>query len=173
MSSKISLRDQRSSQRRRREGFTLLELLVVIAIIATLAAVVAPSIFQNVGDAKVVSAKSQLDILSLALNQYRLDNDAYPTTRQGLSALRELPGPDDVGESPRNWRGPYLSRAVPLDPWGRAYVYVAPGVINTQSFDLYTMGRDGKPGGSGEDTDLTSWGGPIQQGVSFGPGAAP
>lgn len=150
-----------TSRRRARSGFTLLELLVVIAIIAALAAVVAPSIFRNVGDAKVASAKSQLDIFSLALNQYRLDNDAFPTTRQGLQALREMPGADDNGELPRNWRGPYLSRAIPLDPWGRPYVYLSPGQVNSQSFDLYTLGRDGKPGGTGEDADLTSWSGPV------------
>ena len=146
---------------RARRGFTLLELLVVIAIIATLAAVIAPSIFRNVGDAKIASAKSQLDVLALALNQYRMDNDAFPSTRQGLQALRTTPGVDDSGEPPRNWRGPYLSRAVPLDPWGRPYVYVAPGQVNTQSFDLYTLGRDGKSGGTDEDADLTSWGGAV------------
>src|SRR5436190_11911303 len=88
VSFKTDHRQSRSVRRRQRAGFTLLELLVVIAIIATLAAVVAPSVFRNVGDAKVASAKSQLEILSLALNQYRLDNDTYPSTRQGLQALR-------------------------------------------------------------------------------------
>ena len=161
MSFRTEQSDAAVSHVRARSGFTLLELLVVIAIIAALAAVVAPSIFRNVADAKVASAKSQLDIFSLALNQYRLDNDAFPTTRQGLQALREMPGADENGELPRNWRGPYLSRAVPLDPWGRAYVYLSPGQANPQSFDLYTLGRDGKPGGSGEDSDLTSWGGSV------------
>src|SRR5262245_41858871 len=81
----------RNSAERRRRGFTLIELLVVIAIIATLAAVVAPSIFRNVGDAKVSAAKSQIELLSLALNSYRLDNDAFPTSDQGLAALRTAP----------------------------------------------------------------------------------
>jgi len=169
VSSRTDSRRQPPSNLRRPVGFTLLELLVVIAIIATLAAVVAPSIFHNVGDAKLVAAKSQLDILSLALNQYRLDNDSYPTTQQGLAALRELPDPDASGDSPRNWRGPYLSRIVPLDPWGRPYVYVAPGLVNKQSFDLYTLGRDGKPRGTGEDADVTSWGGPVQSTLSVAP----
>lgn len=159
------------ARRKQKPGFTLLELLVVIAIIATLAAVVAPSIFRNVGDAKIASAKSQLEILSLALNQYRLDNDAFPTTRQGLEALREMPGPDDAGELPRNWRGPYLSRVVPTDPWGRPYVYIAPGQANPQSYDLYTLGRDGKFGGSGEDADVTSWGGPVTAATFSAPSA--
>jgi general secretion pathway protein G len=140
-------------------GFTLIELIVVIAIIATLAAVVAPSIFRNVGDAKVGAAKSQLEVFALALNAYRLDNDNFPTTDQGLEALRTSP---TVGDPPRNWRGPYLSRMVPLDPWGRPYIYISPGKANPQSFDLYTLGRDGRPAGDGEDADLTSWGGPVE-----------
>jgi general secretion pathway protein G len=131
---------------------------VVIAIIATLAAVVAPSIFRNVGDAKVSAAKSQIELLSLALNSYRLDNDVFPTSEQGLAALRTVPV---TGEPPRNWKGPYLSRVLPDDPWGRPYVYVSPGRANPQSFDLYSLGRDGREGGSGEDADITSWGGPV------------
>ena len=151
-----------SCNRRRtvRRGFTLIALLVVIAIIATLAAVVAPAIFRNVGDAKTTSAKSQVDLLALALNSYRLDNDVFPTSEQGLEALRTLPV---AGEPPRNWRGPYLSKVVPSDPWGRPYVYVEPGRENPSSFDLYTLGRDGKLGGEGEDADITSWGGPVKQ----------
>lgn len=152
--------------RRTKTGFTLLELLVVIAIIATLAAVVAPAVFRNVGDAKAASAKSQIEIFSLALNQYRLDNDALPSSEQGLAALRvppSLPGVD--GAPPRNWRGPYLQRTVPLDPWGHSYVYVAPGTVNTTSYDLYSLGRDGRPGGQGEDADLTSWGGDVPAGA--------
>jgi general secretion pathway protein G len=139
-------------------GFTLIELIVVIAIIAVLASVVAPSIFRNVGDAKQAAARSQLEVFATALNQYRLDNDTYPTTDQGLEALRTLP---TQGDPVRNWRGPYLSRLVPLDPWGRPYSYISPGVENPQTFDLYTLGRDGKIGGEGEDADLTSWGGPV------------
>ncbi len=146
-------------RRTRRKAFTLIELIVVIAIIATLAAVVAPAVFRNVGDAKVGAAKSQIEVFALALNAYRLDNDNFPTNEQGLEALRTAP---TTGDPPRNWRGPYLSRVVPLDPWGRPYIYIAPGKANPQSFDLYTLGRDGKPGGDGEDVDITSWGGPVQ-----------
>lgn len=144
----------------RRGGFTLLELLVVLAIIATLVGLVAPSIFRNVGDAKADAAKSQLEIFGLALDAYRLDNDAYPTTVQGLEALWTKP---TTGDLPRNWRGPYLRKDVPLDPWGRPYTYVAPGVENPTSYDLYTMGRDGTVGGADEDADITSWGGPVHQ----------
>jgi len=141
-----------------RRAFTLIELIVVIAIIATLAAVVAPAIFQNVGDAKTSAAKSQVEMLGLALNAYRLDNDRFPTSEQGLEALRT---PPVAGEVPRNWRGPYLTRVVPVDPWGRTYLYVSPGTGNPKSYDLYTLGRDGRPGGVDEDSDVTSWGGPV------------
>ena len=137
-------------------GFTLIELIVVIAIIATLAAVVAPSIFSNVGDARRSAAKSQIQVLALALDQYRLDNDTYPTTDEGLGALRAPPGAEL-----RSWRGPYLRQTVPLDPWGRAYVYRSPGEINRTSYDLFTLGRDGTPGGTDEDMDVTSWGGSV------------
>jgi general secretion pathway protein G len=142
-----------------RRAFTLIELIVVIAIIATLAAVVAPAIFQNVGDAKISAAKSQVEMLGLALNAYRLDNDRFPTSDQGLEALRTMPATGDI---PRNWRGPYLTRLVPNDPWGRGYVYVSPGVRNPKSYDLYTLGRDGSAGGLDEDLDVTSWGGPVR-----------
>ena len=161
----MSSKGERNTAWAAREGFaappafTLIELLVVIAIIATLAAVVAPAVFRNVGDAKTTSAKSQVELLALALSSYRLDNDFYPTTDQGLEALRAMPV---AGERPRNWKGPYLSRIVPMDPWGRPYVYVQPGRENPTSFDLYTLGRDGRPGGEGEDADVTSWGGPVR-----------
>jgi general secretion pathway protein G len=144
---------------RARAGFTLIELLVTIAIIATLAAIVAPSLFGNIGEARRGTAKSQIQILSLALDAYRLDNDSFPTTQQGLEALRSVPSADP----PPNWKGPYLRQLVPLDPWGRPYVYVSPGLSNPNAYDLYTLGKDGKPGGDGEDTDVTSWNGPVRQ----------
>lgn len=143
-----------------RAGFTLIEILVVLAIIATLAALVGPSVFRNVGDSRVGAAKSQIELFALALEQYRLDNHGYPATEQGLSALRTMPL---TGEPPRNWRGPYLRRVVPDDPWGRPYIYVAPGRANPETYDLYSAGRDGRPGGEGEDADVTSWGGTVQQ----------
>ena len=156
----MSSRVDRSRVARARNGFTLIELLVTIAIIATLAAIVAPSLFSNVGQARQNAAKSQIQILSLALDAYRVDNDAYPTTEQGLEALRSIPLSSDP---PTNWRGPYLRQIVPADPWGHPYVYVAPGVANPNAYDLYTLGKDGKPGGEGEDADITSWNGPVRQ----------
>lgn len=143
-----------------RRGFTLIELLVVIAILAALAALVAPEVLRNAGDARTQAAKSQIEMLGLALDGYRLDNHAYPSNEQGLAALRTLPV---SGELPRNWRGPYLRRVVPVDPWGRPYVYITPGRANPSGFDLYSLGRDGAPGGEGEDADATSWGGPVVQ----------
>lgn len=150
----------RNSRARSHGGFTLIELLVVIAIIATLAAVIAPSLFGNVGTARISAAKSQIQVFALALDAYRLDNEAYPTTEQGLEALRTLPA---TGDSVTNWKGPYLRQVVPLDPWGRPYVYISPGIANPDSYDLYTLGKDGAIGGENENADLTSWNGPVRQ----------
>jgi general secretion pathway protein G len=136
---------------RRRSGFTLLELVVVIIVLGLLATIVAPQIIDRLSDAKSTTARTQIELLSVALDAYRLDNGAYPTTDQGLSALRERPTRAPV---PANWRGPYLRKPVPADPWGRAYVYRAPGERNRGAFDLESLGRDGKLGGDGEDADL-------------------
>lgn len=137
--------------RGRKSGFSLLELLVVISVIAILAAIVAPSVFRNVSDAKVAAAKAQLEIFELALDAYHLDNDYYPTTTQGLDALVHKP----VGVPlPSNWRGPYVRREIPIDPWGRPYVYRNEGVAG-QDYLLSTFGRDGVEGGAGDDADLT------------------
>ncbi len=154
-------KDSRSfaALRMTKAGFTLIELLVTIAIIATLAAIVAPTLFGNVGEARMNTARSQIQILALALDAYRLDNDMFPTTGQGLDALRNFP---TVDVPPPNWKGPYLRQLVPIDPWNRAYVYVSPGVSNANAYDLYTLGKDGKIGGSGEDADITSWNGPVK-----------
>jgi len=123
----------------------------VITVIAILAGLVGPMVFRNVGDAKVSAAKAQLELFALALDQYRLDNDYYPSTAQGLEALRVAVQGDPPA---RNWRGPYLRKPIPLDPWGRPYVYRSPGTDNLNGYDLLSYGRDGKPGGEGEDRDL-------------------
>lgn len=136
-----------------RPGFTLIEMLVVIVVIAVLAGLVAPLVFRNVGDAKVSAAKAQIELLGLALDQYRLDNDYYPSTAQGLEALRTPPHGDPPA---RKWRGPYLKKAVPLDPWGRPYLYASPSTTNASGYDLMTLGRDGRVGGDGEDADIHS-----------------
>ncbi len=134
-----------------RGGFTLIEMLVVIVVIAILAGLVGPLVFRNVGDAKVSAAKAQIEIFGLALDQYRLDNDYYPSTAQGLEALRTLPAGDPPA---RNWRGPYLKKPVPPDPWNRPYLYKSPADSNANGYDLVTYGRDGKLGGDGEDGDI-------------------
>ncbi|HXT15688.1 MAG TPA: type II secretion system major pseudopilin GspG [Gemmatimonadaceae bacterium] len=136
-----------------RSGFTLIEILVVIVVIAILATLVAPNIFQHVGAAKDATAKSQIEMLSAALDAYRLDNGHYPSTEQGLNSLWEKPTIDP----PENWRGPYLRKPVPADPWNRAYIYLFPGQQNVNGYDLLSYGLDGKPGGDGEDADITSW----------------
>lgn len=130
------------------QGFTLLELLVVIVIIGLLAGYVAPRYFSQVGKSEVQVAKAQIDALEKALDQYRLDTRRYPTVEQGLDALIARPTNEP------NWNGPYLKKAAPNDPWGRPYVYRFPG--QKGEFDLFTYGRDGKPGGSGEDADIGS-----------------
>ncbi|MEO5904054.1 MAG: type II secretion system major pseudopilin GspG [Gemmatimonadaceae bacterium] len=136
-----------------RRGLTLIELIVVLIVIGLLAGLVAPQILGRVSDAKITTAKTQIELLGVALESYRLDNGVYPSSQQGLEALRTRPsGTPDA----RNWRGPYLRKAVPMDPWGKAYLYKSPGVKDRAGFDLMTMGRDGQVGGSGEDADLTS-----------------
>jgi general secretion pathway protein G len=135
-------------------GFTLIEIMVVIIVIALLAALVGPQILGRVSEAKTHSAKTQVELFGVALDNYRLDNGNYPTTDQGLRALRERPTTDPI---PTNWRGPYLRKEVPLDPWGRPYDYKSPGEHDKAGFDLQTFGRDGRPGGEGEDTDVVSW----------------
>jgi general secretion pathway protein G len=128
------------------KGFTLLELLVVIVIVGLLAGYVAPRYFGQVGRSEVQVARAQIESLEKALDQYRLDMRRYPSADQGLEALVTKPANE------ANWTGPYLKKAVPMDPWGRAYVYRTPG--QKGEFDLFSLGRDGKPGGSGEDADI-------------------
>ena len=130
-------------------GFTLLELLVVIVIIGLLAGLVAPRYFDQVSKSNTKIAKAQIDSLEKALDEYRLDVGAYPTTEQGLEALNTRPQNLD------KWAGPYLKKAVPLDPWGANYIYKSPG--DHGDYDLISYGKDGQPGGSGEAADVTSW----------------
>ncbi len=139
---------------RHENGMTLIEILVVIIVLGLLAGLVGPQIFGRVSEARSSTARTQLELMTVALDNYLLDNGSYPTTQQGLQALREQPAQDPV---PTNWRGPYLRRAVPLDPWDRPYIYRYPGEQNPGSFDLLTLGRDGEPGGEDEDADVTSW----------------
>src|SRR5262245_23234182 len=127
-------------------GFTLLELLVVIVIIGLLAGYVAPRYFSQVRRAEDKVAKAQIESLEKALYQYRLDTRRYPSTEEGLQALVSKP------ENAAGWNGPYLKKAVPVDPWGRPYSYRTPG--QKSEFEIGSYGKDGKPGGTGDDADI-------------------
>jgi general secretion pathway protein G len=129
-------------------GFTLLELLVVVVIIGLLAGFVAPRYFSQVGKSEVNVAKAQIDALEKALDQYRLDIGRYPSAELGLKALIERPTAE------AKWNGPYLRKGIPLDPWGKPYLYRIPG--EKAEFDIVSYGKDGQPGGSGENADITN-----------------
>lgn len=130
-------------------GFTLLELLVVMVIIGLLAGLVAPRYFEQVGKSNVKIARAQIVSLGQALDQYRLDVGAYPTTEEGLDALVIKP------QNEPRWSGPYLQKAVPVDPWERPYQYRSPGEHG--DYDLFSLGKDGRGGGTGENVTISSW----------------
>ena len=127
-------------------GFTLMELLVVVVIIGVLVAYVAPRYFKQIGKSERTAALGQIDALRKAVDAYRLDTGHFPPSEQGLNALMNRP------EGDPKWNGPYLRDQVPADPWGNPYVFRAPGA-NGDS-DLFSYGKDGRPGGEGEDADL-------------------
>lgn len=131
-------------------GFTLLELLVVMVIIGLLAGVVAPSLFKNVSKSEITTTRAQIDALGKALDQYRLDVGRYPAVQEGLSALVTRPA------SAALWNGPYLKKAVPMDPWGQPYQYRVPGEHNSD-FDLWSYGPDRASGGEKENADIGNW----------------
>lgn len=135
-------------------GFTLLEVLLVMMIIALLAAVVAPNIYSRLDESRQMTAQNQLAVFATALDNYRLDAGQYPTTEQGLAALRQ---PPSLPPAPRRWNGPYLEKEVPRDPWDNEYVYRYPGEHNQHSYDLFSYGKDGLSGGTGVDSDITNW----------------
>jgi len=140
----------RISRRKRQDGFTLIEIMVVVVILGILAALIAPSVIGRIDDAQIVAAKQDISSIEGALKLYRLDNFRYPTTEQGLDAL--VTRPDD---STAKWpEGGYLPR-LPKDPWNRPYLYLQPG--NNGPVDIYSLGRDGQPGGEGPDADIGNW----------------
>lgn len=133
----------------RSRGFTLLELLVVLVILGLLVGYVGPRYFAQIDKSKTKVAGFQISELGKALNEYRIDTGNYPTTEQGLAALDAAPA------SEAKWRGPYLSHPVPMDPWSHPYQYRQPGQHG--EYDLYSLGHDGQPGGSGDDADIGNW----------------
>jgi general secretion pathway protein G len=141
-----------NSQKKRRgdAGVTLIEMLVVVSIIALFAALVAPSMFQQGDKARVVAARVQINNFEQALTQYKLSTGMFPTTEQGLEALRTKPA------NLNQWEGPYLKKEIPKDPWGHDYLYKYPGEHGDEP-DIISYGLDGQPGGDGLNTDVVSW----------------
>ena len=140
-----------NDRRRAREaGVTLIEMLVVVTIIALFAALVAPAMLKRGDQARVVQAKAQVNSFLTALGSYKLDTSMYPTTEQGLEALRTKP------EGLTQWNGPYLPKEVPNDPWGRPYIYKYPGEHGDEP-DIISYGADGQAGGDGINGDIVSW----------------
>ena len=134
---------------RKNDGFTLVELLVVMIIIGLLAALVGPRFIRQEEKAKVKAARAQIELLSTALDTFRLDVGRYPSSQEGLEALRTQPGGIE------RWDGPYLKKDVQADPWGRAYIYRFPGTHG--DFDLISMGADGQEGGDGDNAYIVNW----------------
>jgi len=131
-------------------GFTLIELLIVMVIIGLLAAFIVPKLIGRVGESKLTAAKAQIELLSTAIEVYKLDTGKYPSQDTGLQSLNSKPG--DV----QNWKGPYMKKnKVPKDPWGAEYIYKFPGEHG--DYDLFSYGADGTEGGSGDNTDQVSW----------------
>ncbi len=139
----------RANRRRGEKGFTLIEILIVVIIIGLLASLVGPKLFSKVSGAKQKSAKAQIELFGTALDAFRLDTGRYPTSEEGLKALREKPS------GAEQWQGPYLPKEIPMDPWGNPYVYKCPG--DHGEYDLISFGLDKVEGGEGENLDIVSW----------------
>ena len=143
--------DSQRKQRRAR-GFTLVEIMVVVVIIGILGALVVPKLLGRTGEARVTAAKTDIATMSQALKLYKLDNQRYPSTEQGLQALVTKPS---SGPSANGWKdGGYMEK-LPKDPWGNAYQYLSPGIHG--EVDVFSFGADGQAGGTGEDADVGSW----------------
>lgn len=139
-----------ASRRRSLRGFTLIEMLVVLVIIGVLGALIVPNLFSSLDDARVTAARTDIKTLVESLKRYKIDNQRYPTSEQGLDALVRKPTALPV---PPNWK-PYLDK-LPADPWNKPYQYLNPGVNG--EIDVFSFGADGQPGGEGKNADVGSW----------------
>ncbi|MEO6974310.1 MAG: type II secretion system major pseudopilin GspG [Gallionella sp.] len=133
-------------------GFTLIEIMVVVVIMGIMAALIVPKLMGRTDDARIIAAKQDIATIMQALKLYKLDNQHYPTTEQGLQALVTKPS---SGPSANGWKtGGYIDK-LPKDPWGNSYQYLSPGIKG--EIDVFTLGADGQPGGVGNDADIGSW----------------
>jgi len=145
----MSLRSKRN-RKRAQAGVTLIEMLVVVTIIGLFVALVGPSLFKRADIAKVTAAHSQINGFMTALGTYKLDTGIFPSTEQGLAALRQKPA------ELNQWNGPYMQQDIPKDPWGRDYIYKYPGEHGDEP-EIVSLGADGQPGGEGVNADVLSW----------------
>lgn len=134
--------------RKKEKGFTLIEIIIVVIILSLIAALVVPRMFKKVEKSKQKIAKTQIIMIENAVKMFKLDTGRYPDTKEGLQVLLEGPGIN-------NWDGPYLEKGLPKDPWGRMYIYTYPG--KNYTFEIVSLGADGKEGGEGEDKDVNNW----------------
>lgn len=139
--------DRRTGRHTR--GFTLMELLIVLVIVGLLAALVGPTLYQQIKPARQSAARAQIENFATALDSFYIDTGRYPTTQEGLGVLRIKPDGDAA------WRGPYLKKEIPQDPWGKPYVYLSPG--RSGGYEIVSHGADGREGGEGDDADIASW----------------
>ncbi|HBE81068.1 MAG TPA: type II secretion system protein GspG [Firmicutes bacterium] len=139
----------------REDGYTLIEILAVLTLLAFIITMVAPNIINSLQSGQIKAARSQIGSTENVLNSYYLDTSSYPTTEQGLKALIEKPTAPPTSDS---WNGPYIQKnKIPVDPWGHELHYKSPGDHNSESYDLYSLGKDNAEGGSGANADIGNW----------------
>lgn len=152
MNSLFDFSQHRTPSRRNQRGFTLIEIMVVVVIMGIMAALVVPKLMGRADDARITAARQDISTIMQALKLYKLDNQHYPTTEQGLQALVSKP---TGGPAANNWKtGGYLDK-LPKDPWGNPYQFLSPGIKG--EIDVFSLGADGQPGGVGNDADIGSW----------------